>query len=109
MKLRISNHNLNIETNKYGRISRCDRICPICGLNIEDEIHFLFDQCPKYSSIRDDFFNKMDNIIPNYKHIPISSLIIPEPVNSTDYYLNKQVVQYETSCLEMRDNLLSKA
>ena len=62
-KLGISNHNLNIETNKYDRISRCYRICPVCGLNIEDETHFLFD-CPKYSSIRDDFFNKMDNRIP---------------------------------------------
>ena len=30
-------------------------------------------------------------------------------MNSTDYYLNKQLVQYVTSCLEMRDNLLSKA
>ena len=34
-------------------------------------------------------------------------------MDSTDYYLNKQLVQYVTSCLdvclEMRDNLLSKA
>ena len=50
--------------------------------------------------IRDDFFNKIDNRIPNYKHIPISTLII-QLMNSTDCYLNKQ--------LEMRDNLLSKA
>ena len=25
-------------------------------------------------------------------------------MNSTDYYLNKQLVQYVSSCLEMRDN-----
>ena len=43
--------------------------------DIEDEIHFLFD-CAKYSSIRDDVFNKIANRIPNYKHIPISTLII---------------------------------
>ena len=54
------------------------------------------------------FFNKIANRIPNYKHIPISTLII-ELMNSTDYYLNKQLVQYVTSCLEMRDNLLSEA
>ena len=47
-------------------------------------------------------------IHPNYKHIPISTLII-QLMNSTDYYLNKQLVQYVSSCLEMRDNLLSKA
>ena len=72
--LRISNHKLNIEKGRNVKISRCDRICPVCGLNIEDEIHFLFD-CPKYSSIRDDFFDKIDNRIPNSKHIPISTLI----------------------------------
>jgi len=75
-------------------------------LFIEDEIHFLFN-CPKYSSIRDDFVNKIDNRIPNYKCIPISTLII-QLMNATDYYLNKQLVQYVSFCLEMRDNLLSK-
>ena len=107
MKLRISNHKLNIETGRYDRISRCDRICPVCSLDIEDEIHFLFD-CAKYSSVRDDVFNKIDNRIPNYKHIPISTLIF-QLMNSADDYLNKQLVQYITSCLEIRDNLLSKA
>ena len=86
-------------TGRYNKISRCDEICPVCSLDIEDEIHFQFD-CAKYSSIA--------NTIPNYKHIPISNLII-QPMHSTDYYLNKQLVQYITSCLEMRDNLLSKA
>ena len=106
MKLRISNHKLNIETGRYDKISRCDSICPVCSLDIEDEIHFLFD-CAKYSSIRDDIFNKIANRIPNYKHIPISTLII-QLMNSTDYYLNKQLAQHVKSCLEMRDNLLSK-
>ena len=41
VKLRISDHKLNTETDRYDKISRCDRICPVCGLNIEDEIHFL--------------------------------------------------------------------
>lgn len=45
MKFRISNHKLNIETGRYEKISRFDRIYPVCG--IEDEIHFLFN-CPKY-------------------------------------------------------------
>ena len=52
------------------------------------------------------FFNKIENRIPDYKHIPISTLII-QLMNSTDYYLNKRLVRYVSSCLEMRDNLLS--
>ena len=75
MKLRISNDKLNIETGRCDKISKCDRICPLCASILKDEIHVLFN-CPKYSSIRDDFFNKIDNTIPNYKHIPISTLII---------------------------------
>ena len=54
VKLRISNHKLNIETGRYDKTSGCNRICPVCGRNIEDDIHLLFD-CAKYSSIRDDF------------------------------------------------------
>ena len=27
-------------------------------------------------------------------------------MNSSDYYLNKQLVQYVSSCLELRDNVL---
>ena len=61
VKLRLSDHKLNIETGRYDKISRCDRICPVCRLDIEDEIHFLFD-CAKHSSIKDDFFNKIANI-----------------------------------------------
>ena len=106
VKLRISNHKLNMETDRYKKISRCDRICPVCVLNIDGEIHFLFN-FPKYSSIREDFFNKIENRIPNNKHAPISNLII-QLMNSTDYYLNKQLVLYVSSCVEMRDNLISK-
>ena len=55
VKLRISNHKLNIETGRYDKISRCHRICPVCSLDIEDEIHFLFN-CPNIHQFRDDFF-----------------------------------------------------
>ena len=104
MKLRISKHKLNIETGRYDKISRCDRICPVCGLSIEDEIHFLFVQ--NIHQLETTFFNKIENRIPDYKHIPILTLII-QLMNSTDYYLNKLLVRYVSSCLEMRDNLLS--
>ena len=48
----------NIERGRYDKISSCDRICPVCGLNIEDDIHYLFD-CQKCSSTRDDFSIKL--------------------------------------------------
>ena len=34
VKLRIGNHKLNIDTGRFDKITRCDRICPVCGLNM---------------------------------------------------------------------------
>ena len=66
MKLKISDHEINIETSKYDKTSRCDRICLVCDLNIEDKTQFLFD-CPNNDThqLETTFFNKIENRIPN--------------------------------------------
>ena len=46
VKLRISNHKPLIKTGRYINFSRSDRLCTICGHNVEDETHFLF-YCPR--------------------------------------------------------------
>ena len=107
MKLRISNHKLLIETGRYNNVPRSDRLCTICGHNVEDETHFLF-HCPRYSSLRDNFFSKIDHVISNPKQLSISTLIV-QLMNSTDYYINMQLVQFISSCFEMRDKLLSNS
>ena len=109
VKLRISNRKLNIETGRYDKISRSNRICPVCIASIRLKMRFTFCLIAQNIQLETTFFNKIDNRIgPNYKHLPISTLII-QLMNSTDYYLNKQLIQYVTSCLQMRGNLLSKA
>ena len=55
-------------------IPRSDRLYTICGHNVEDETDFLF-HCPRYLSIRDSFFSKIDHIISNPKRLLISTLI----------------------------------
>jgi hypothetical protein len=60
-KLRISAHNLAIETGRYTRpvTDMCDRICLLCDLNvIENESHLLFE-CPLYSSERQELNLKL--------------------------------------------------
>ena len=60
VKLRISSHKLRIETGRYDKLPRDQRLCSLCNCNkIEDETHFLLD-CPSYSSIRDRFFSKIE-------------------------------------------------
>ena len=50
-RLRLSNHNLMIETGRYKKISRDMRCCPFCSIVVENEVHFLIE-CPTYASIR---------------------------------------------------------
>ena len=91
-KLRVSNHKLMIELGRYNHISRDDRICPVCGSNkIKDEIHFLF-YCSKYSIIRDNFFHKIQTLIPSIRHLPVNDLII-ELMNSSIYFIYIQLLR----------------
>ena len=86
-KLRISNHKLMIELGRYNQISRDNRLCQICGSNqIEDEIHFLF-HCSKYSILRDNFYNKIQALIPNIRQLSVNEQII-ELMNSSNYFIN---------------------
>ena len=49
-----------------------------------------------------------DHVISNPKQLSISALIV-QLMNSTDYYVNMQLVQFISSCFEMRDTLLSNS
>ncbi|MES9883146.1 MAG: reverse transcriptase family protein [Sedimenticola sp.] len=51
-RFRLSAHSLAIETGRYNRTDRRDRVCAMCELNvIEDEYHLILI-CPKYSELR---------------------------------------------------------
>ena len=66
VKLRISNHSLLVETKRYSRpeIPRENRTCEFCHLNgeVEDETYLLF-YCPRYTTFRDTFMDKMKAIL----------------------------------------------
>ncbi len=50
--LRTGELSLRINTGRWGRLLRQDRICEYCSLNVvEDEFHFLLI-CPLYTDIR---------------------------------------------------------
>ena len=50
-RLRLSSHNLNIETGRHTGTDRADRLCTLCKNGIEDETHFLIT-CPMYEDLR---------------------------------------------------------
>ena len=56
-KLRASSHRLAIETGRWNKIPRDQRICKNCILNkIEDENHLLFE-CQMYETERKELYN----------------------------------------------------
>ena len=57
-QLRIGILPLESETGRYTRKKVEDRICKLCKLDIEDEIHFVC-VCPKLQAIRYKFYNKI--------------------------------------------------
>ena len=64
-KVRISDHNLPIETGRKKNIARNLRICTRCNLAIGDEKHVLFE-CTneEIKNIRLSFYNKIHRISP---------------------------------------------
>ena len=56
-KLRLSNHQLHIETGRHTKTERKQRLCPFCDSIVEDEIHFLIE-CPIYDSLRDELLSQ---------------------------------------------------
>ena len=59
-RLRLSNHNLLIETGRHIRpkLDRENRKCFICKDDIEDEMHFI-TKCPLYSSEREELYKSL--------------------------------------------------
>ena len=50
-KIRLSSHNLSIETGRYSNTSKASRCCFSCADCVEDEYHFIL-VCPVYANFR---------------------------------------------------------
>ena len=63
-KIRIRDHNLEIEKGRYCKIRRILRLCKTCK-KIEDEEHFILE-CTINSKLRTDLFAILANENPNF-------------------------------------------
>ena len=99
-----------IELGRYqiDHISRENRLCPLCKSNqVENETHFSLD-CSKYSLQRRTFLNRINKITPNFKRKSTSESI-KLLMNSNDYHVNKLVVKFISSCMNIRDALFQSS
>ena len=96
-----------IELGRYQTVNipREKRICPLCKLNqVENESHFLI-QCNKYTLQRQNFYNQINKIIPDID-IKSTSENINLLINSNDRNVNKIVMKFISTCMNIRDTLL---
>jgi hypothetical protein len=64
VKMRISDHVLEIERGRYNKINREQQICRQYHLNvIEDEEHFFF-HCQKNELLKKEFLTQIENLYP---------------------------------------------
>ena len=61
-KFRLSNHHLMIEKGRYENRPLCDRTCPFCPDQIENEFHFLI-KCPIYTELRARMLDDIKDMI----------------------------------------------
>ena len=56
-RIRLSSHNLAIESGRPNDICRGERVCEFCKSSIQDEFHFVII-CPLYNDLRMKYLKK---------------------------------------------------
>lgn len=99
-KIRLSSHDLHIETGRHRNIDRNDRKCTLCQCNdIEDEYHFILI-CPMYALLRNQY-------IPRYYHRHPSMLKLTQLLNSTNVKVLNKLALFCRNAFKLRTNELN--
>ena len=102
-KLRLSAHNLAIETGRYCKpiIPANERYCKSCKDKVEDEHHFLID-CPIYNQVREKFFTLFNKqMYPNETSMEsINRLLNPSSIQEL-----KNICSYLKESYPLRDTV----
>ena len=68
-KIRLSNHDLNIEKGRHQGLKVYERECQLCpGHIVEDEIHFLLS-CKFFNILREELFTEIRKVFPRFHDI----------------------------------------
>ena len=103
-KLRISNHQLEIETGRYKKKVIDQRLCKGCNENgcVEDEFHFLMT-CKAYQTERNDFFTKLNAfIVPFESYTSQEQFLFLMSTNDTEVIM--LLMHFIEICLQIRQS-----
>ena len=107
-KLRISAHNLAVETGRYSKPAITPfekRLCFHCK-SVETEYHFIFE-CPLYNTERQCLYNELSNILSisiNPSHELFYNLM--SGLNG-DLEVGRAICSFVNKCFNLRSELLS--
>jgi hypothetical protein len=105
IRFRISAHSLEIEKGRHQNIPLNERICKLCKLEIEDEIHCLL-QCPILNSFRTEAMQQISDICKIFASLDNKSKFIWLLSNENIIIINI-VIKLLMSLTETRTKLLS--
>ena len=97
---------VRIETGRYypNPLPPHERICPVCDLDVENEIHFvMYMYCPDYNLQRLQLFNTAKEVQPNFEDMSDRdkfSLLISDPL------IIKNTCNYLIQAYTARQNML---
>ncbi|XP_036438699.1 tripartite motif-containing protein 16-like [Colossoma macropomum] len=105
----LSEHSLAIETGR-GRqtwLPREARLCSHCELSVvEMELHFL-TECPRYVSIRKEFYKKVSSVCPEFELCSDSEKLAYVLGGKSE--LITHAARYVTACHNLRDDHMSES
>ena len=104
-KLRLSDHTLAIEKGRHQDIIQCDRKCPFCPENVEDEFHFLI-KCPIYKSLRESLFDDINILCIGFFYPLDERFLMWFLVNNP--IISESTAKYTRLSMELRSFLLEQ-
>ena len=104
-KLRISAHKLFIEEGRYKKIPVEQRVCKLCQVEVEDELHFVM-MCNRLSNVRMDYFQKLGQIVPEFDYMQISEKF-KFILQSKDFDLNNICINFIDHMTREREEYLT--
>jgi hypothetical protein len=104
-KFRISSHKLEIAKGRYMNIPAEQRICRLCKLDVENEIHFLLE-CPSLANTRRDILDQIESRFSNLKFLDNKSKFV-WLLSVDDHYIYNQLYALLTKLNNKRNDILS--
>ena len=81
------------------------RICTLCKLDVENEIHFLLE-CPSLANTSREILDQIESRFPNLKYLDINSKFV-WLLSVDDHYIYNQLYALLTKLYNKRNDMLS--